>query len=50
MKIKLIIIDSHDAPVYPEPLEYFIDTNTVTHIDSWLYSPKSCKKVIESIF
>ncbi len=50
MKIKLIIIDSHDAPVFPEPLKYFIDTNTVTHIDSWLYSPKSCKKVIESIF
>lgn len=50
MKIKLIIIDSHDAPVYPEPLEYFIDTGSVTHIDSWTYSPPNCKKVIESIF
>ena len=50
MKIKLIIIDAHDAPTRPEPLEYFIDTNSVTHIDSWLYSPPSCKKVIESIF
>jgi len=50
MKIKLIIIDSHDAPIYSEPLEYFIDTATVTHIDSWVYSPPSCKKVIESIF
>jgi len=50
MKIKLIIIDSHDTPIYPEPLEYFIDTDTVTHIDSWTYSPPSCKKVIESIF
>lgn len=50
MKIKLIIIDSHDAPTHPEPLEYFIDTDTVTHIDSWIYSPPSCKKVIESIF
>ncbi len=50
MKIKLIIIDSHDAPIYPEPLEYFIDTASVTHIDSWTYSPPSCKKVIESIF
>lgn len=50
MKIKLIIIDSHDAPTYPEPLEYFIDTNAVTHIDSWLYSPPTCKKIIESVF
>lgn len=50
MKIKLIIIDSHDTPIYPEPLQYFIDTDRVTHIDSWTYSPPSCKKVIESIF
>jgi len=50
MKIKLIIIDAHDSPTYPEPLEYFIDPSTVTHIDSWLYSPPSCKKIIESIF
>ncbi len=50
MKIKLIIIDSHDAPIVPEPLEYFIDTDSVTHIESWQYSPKSCKRVIESVF
>ena len=50
MKIKLIIIDTHDTPVYPEPLEYFIDTDTVTHINSWTYSPSSCKKIIESRF
>lgn len=50
MKIKLIIIDSHDTPIYPEPLQYFVDTDRVTHIDSWTYSPPSCKKVIESIF
>lgn len=50
MKIKLIIIDAHDSPEYPEPLKYFIDTDEVTHISSWLYSPPDCKKVIESIF
>ena len=50
MKIKLIIIDSHDAPQIPEQLEYFIDTDTVTHMDSWLYSPPNCRKVIESVF
>ena len=50
MKIKLIIIDSHDSDEYPEQLEYFIDTNSITHIDSWQYSPPNCKKVIESVF
>lgn len=50
MKIKLIIIDAQDADMEPAPLEYFIDTDSVTHIDAWLYSPKSCKRVIESIF
>ncbi|MBQ7333048.1 MAG: 30S ribosomal protein S1, partial [Clostridia bacterium] len=50
MKIKLIIIDSHDAPRETAPLEYFVDTENITHIDSWTYSPPGCKKVIESIF
>jgi len=50
MKIKLIIIDSHDAPLYAEPLRYFIDTEKVTHIDCWTYSPSSCKRVIETVF
>ncbi len=50
MKIKLIIIDTHDAPLYTEPLEYFIDTSSVTHIDSWTYSPRSSNRVIESVF
>ncbi len=50
MKIKLIIIDSQDSEDYPERLEYFIDTNNVTHIDSWQYSPPNCKKIIETVF
>ncbi len=50
MKIKLIIIDSHDEEEYPEQLEYFIDTENVTHIDSWQYSPPNCKKIIETVF
>ncbi len=50
MKIKLIIIDAQDAEEEPGALEYFIDTESVTHIDTWLYSPKSCKRVIESVF
>lgn len=50
MKIKLIIIDAQDIAEEPGALEYFIDTENVTHIDTWLYSPKSCKRVIESVF
>ena len=50
MKIKLIIIDAHDADVMREPLEYFVDFSSVNHIDSWTYSPPSCKRVIESVF
>lgn len=50
MKIKLIIIDCHDTEFYPSRLEYFIDTDKTEHIDSWQYSPKSCKRVIETVF
>lgn len=50
MKIKLIIIDTDDTVPTPTPLEYFIDTEQVTHIDSWTYSPASCKRIIESVF
>lgn len=50
MKVKLIIIDAHDAPARREPLNYFIDTKQVTHMDAWNYSPDGCQKVIESVF
>lgn len=50
MKIKLIIIDCHDKEDVPAPLEYFIDPESVTHIDTWTYSPSSSKRVIESVF
>ncbi len=50
MKIKLIIIDAEDCPIYPPPLEYFVDTGAMSHIDRWRYSPTSSKRVIESVF
>ena len=49
MKIKLIIIDVQDRILKPEPIKYFINTDS-THIDAWTYSPFKCKKVIESVF
>ncbi len=50
MKIKLIIISTHEYADYPEPLEYFVDIDNVYHLDSWKYSPPSSKRVIETIF
>ncbi len=50
MKIKLIIIDVQDTPPPREPLDYFIDVEKTSHIDSWRYSPESCKKTIETNF
>ena len=50
MKIKLIIIDVQSREVPPEPLEYFIDAEKVTHIDSWVYSPQNASKIIETVF
>ena len=49
MKIKLVMIDTHAAPV-PMELNYFIDPAAVRHISSWRYSPPSCSKVIETLF
>ena len=47
MKVKLIIIDSFDAPAQPLPMHYFIQTG---HIDRWQYSPECAGKRIESVF
>jgi small subunit ribosomal protein S1 len=50
MKIKLIIIDTQNSSPSPEPLEYFINTEEVSHIDYWVYSPENSNKLIETIF
>lgn len=47
MKIKLIIIDTFDYKYNPVQPTYFCDK---THIDSFLYSPEGCKKVVETKF
>lgn len=47
MKVKLIIVDSFDAPAsVPEP-RYFI---TEGHLDRWVYSPADAPKQIETLF
>lgn len=47
MKIKLILIDSFDAPAPTEPAHYFILEG---HLDHWVYSPECCGKTIETVF
>lgn len=47
MKMKLVIIDSQEAPREIVPLRYFI---TQGHLDRWVYSPAGCPKVIETCF
>ncbi len=47
MKVKLIIIDSFDAPYLKTEPKYFIDS---PHIDRFVYSPKESNKIIETVF
>lgn len=53
MKIKLILIDSYNSESIPPKNSgdrVFIDTEKVTHLDYWRYSPESSAKVIETFF
>lgn len=49
MKIKLVIIDSLKKPT-STGIKYYIDTERVSHLSHWRYSPFGCKKVIETVF
>ncbi len=50
MKIKLVLIDGYCGSSSPSELRYFIDPETTTHIDRWVYSPASSTKKIETVF
>ncbi|MBQ8372180.1 MAG: 30S ribosomal protein S1 [Clostridia bacterium] len=50
MKVKLIIIDLRDEPTRLCPPEYFVDVESVSHIDFWKYSPDACSRTVESVF
>ena len=50
MKIKLVIIDSHAEPEFPEPPKYFVDPQKTPHIDRWEYSPADSLRLIETVF
>lgn len=49
MKVKLVLIDS--APgICTMKRKYYIDTDRITHIDKWRYSPECCPRVVETNF
>ena len=50
MKIKLVLIDSYKGEPSVQKLNYFVDCEQTHHIDRWFYSPKECKKIIETVF
>lgn len=49
MKVKLVLIDTHADVPKPE-MRVFVDTNRVTHMTRWRYSPACCQKIIETVF
>ncbi len=52
MKVKLAVVGAYRGELLRDvsPPRYFIDTETVSHIDSWRYSPACCDRVIETVF
>ncbi len=50
MKVKLILIDTHQNIGELAPLRYFIDCEETEHIDSWRYSPDCAGRIIETVF
>ena len=50
MKIKLVLIDIYKDEISYPKLKYFIDCDSVKHIDRWRYSPLSCTRLIETDF
>lgn len=47
MKIKLVLVDTFKADTSPQPPKYFFSGS---HMDCFIYSPRSSDKYIESIF
>jgi len=50
MKIKLILIDTHQNIGEIAPTRYFIDCEKTPHIEHWRYSPEMSNRVIETVF
>ena len=50
MKIKLVLIDTFESERDDARIEYFLDCRKIKHINNWKYSPKSCQRIVETVF
>lgn len=50
MKIKLILIDTYDDEPPKGHQTVYIDTEKITHIDRFVYSPPTSTRLIETVF
>ena len=50
MKIKLILIDTHQNIGEISPMRYFVDCENVPRMDRWRYSPECAGRIIETVF
>lgn len=50
MKIKLVLIDSYKGEPPTGELRYFVDCQSVCHLDRWQYSPPYSHKLVETLF
>ncbi len=50
MKIKLVLIDAFEDDFDNSGIKYYFDYENQKHIDRWIYSPKCCKRTVETVF
>ncbi len=50
MKIKLLLIDTYCSDPPSQHLRYYVNTEAVSHLSRWDYSPVGSRKVIETVF
>ena len=52
MKVKLAVVGAYRGELLRDvsPPRYFVDTESVRHIDRWRYSPDGCDRVVETVF
>ena len=50
MKIKLVLIDTYRGTVSRREQKYYINCNSVSHLNRWIYSPPTAQKLVETVF
>lgn len=50
MKVKLVVVDIAPCRMPSKTPHLFVDTEKVTHLDRWIYSPACCSRTIGTVF